>query len=108
MIVTTTSEVQGLRITRTFGLVRGNTIRAKHLGKDILAVLRFVVGGEVHEYTRMMAQAREQAMDRMIEEARSLGANGVICTRFQTSKIMSGASEILCYGTAVTLEREEG
>jgi len=108
MIVTTTSEVTGLRVIRTHGLVRGNTIRVKHLGKDILAMLRFLVGGEVREYTKMMGQAREQALDRMLEEARALGANGVICVRFQTSKIMAGASEILAYGTAVTLERDQG
>lgn len=106
MIVTTTSQVTGYRVVRNLGLVRGNTIRAKHLGKDILAMLRFLVGGEVREYTKMMGQAREQAIDRMIEEAHGLDANAVVCVRFQTSKIMSGASEILCYGTAVVLEPE--
>ncbi len=104
MIVVTTDDVEGQRVTRTLGLVRGNTIRTKHLGKDIVAMLRYLVGGEVREYTKMLAQAREQAIDRMVEEARALGADAVVCTRFQTSKIMSGASEILCYGTAVTLE----
>ncbi len=108
MMISTVDRVEGHRVARTLGLVRGNTIRTKHLGKDIVAWLRFLVGGEVREYTKMMAQAREQALDRMIEEARALGANGVIGMRFQTSKIMSGASEILCYGTAVILEREEG
>lgn len=109
MIVTTTSEITGYRITRNLGLVRGNTIRTKHFGKDILAKLRYLVGGEVREYTKMMAQSREQAIDRMIEEARALDADAVVCTRFQTSEIMSGASEILCYGTAVLLEPgEEG
>lgn len=108
MMISTVDRVEGHRVARTLGLVRGNTIRTKHLGKDIVAWLRFLVGGEVKEYTKMMAQAREQALDRMIEEARALGANGVIGMRFQTSKIMSGASEILCYGTAVILEREEG
>lgn len=108
MIVTTTADVTGHRIVRNLGLVRGNTIRAKHLGKDIVALLRHLVGGEVKEYTKMMGQAREQAIDRMSEEARALGANGIVCTRFQTSKIMSGASEILCYGTAVVLESLEG
>jgi uncharacterized protein YbjQ (UPF0145 family) len=107
MIVVTTHHVEGMRIARTFGLVRGNTIRTKHLGKDIVAMLRYLVGGEVREYTKMMAQSREQSIDRMIEEARALGANAVLCTRFQTSKIMSGAAEILCYGTAVLLEPEE-
>ena len=107
MIVTTVSELPGFQVTRALGLVRGNTIRAKHLGKDILAGLRFLVGGEIPEYTKMMAQAREQAIDRMTEEAAAMGANAVVCVRFQTSKIMAGASEILCYGTAVVLEREE-
>ncbi len=107
MIVVTTSQVQGYRVTRTLGLVRGNTIRTKHVGKDIVAMLRYLVGGEVREYTKMFAQSREQAIDRMIEEARALGADAVLTTRFQTSKIMSGASEILCYGTAVTLEPVE-
>jgi uncharacterized protein YbjQ (UPF0145 family) len=107
MIITTVSELPGFRVNRALGLVRGNTIRAKHLGKDILAGLRFLVGGEIPEYTKMMAQAREQAIDRMTEEAAAMGANAVICVRFQTSKIMAGASEILCYGTAVVLEREE-
>ncbi len=107
MVVTTTSEINGTRVRRTLGLVRGNTIRTKHLGKDILAWLRYLVGGEIPEYTKMMAQSREQALDRMVEEAEKLGANAVLCVRFQTSKIMSGASEILCYGTAVVLERDE-
>lgn len=108
MIVTTISEVPGARTTKALGLVRGNTIRTKHIGKDILAWLRFLVGGEIREYTTMMGQAREQALDRMLEEARGLGANAVICVRFQTSEIMSGASEILCYGTAVILEPDDG
>ncbi|TVP45183.1 MAG: YbjQ family protein [Gemmatimonadales bacterium] len=106
MIVTTTHQIPGFRAVRTCGLVRGSTIRTKHLGKDILARLRSIVGGEIHEYTKMMAQAREQAIDRMIEEAAALGANGVIGVHFQTSMVLSGASEILCYGTAVCLEPE--
>ena len=107
MIVVNTESVPGYEVEEVKGLVQGNTIRAKHLGKDILAGLRFLVGGEIPEYTKMMAQAREQAIDRMTEEAAAMGANAVICVRFQTSKIMAGASEILCYGTAVVLEREE-
>jgi uncharacterized protein YbjQ (UPF0145 family) len=106
MIVATTHQIPGFRTARTFGLVRGNTIRTKHLGKDILAGLRSLVGGEIPEYTKMLAQAREQAIDRMLEEARKLGANAVVGVHFQTSMIMSGASEILCYGTAVELEPE--
>lgn len=107
MVLTTTSSITGLKISRTHGLVRGNTIRTRHLGKDILAVLRNLVGGEVPEYTKMMGESREQAIDRMVEEAESLGANGIVCVRFQTSEIMKGASEIMCYGTAVTLEDDE-
>jgi uncharacterized protein YbjQ (UPF0145 family) len=104
MVITTTTEVPGYRASRTFGLVRGSTIRARHVGSDFVAWLRNLVGGEVHEYTKLMAEAREQAIDRMVEEARTLGANAVICVRFETMELMRGASEILCYGTAVTLE----
>jgi uncharacterized protein YbjQ (UPF0145 family) len=104
MILTTTSEIPGLKVVRTYGMVRGSTIRSRHLGKDILAVLRNLVGGEIHEYTSMLAEAREQSVDRMIEDAKMLGANAVICVRFQTSQVVSGAAELLCYGTAVTLE----
>lgn len=104
MIVTTTAEIPGHRITRTYGLVRGNTIRARHVGKDIMAALRNLAGGEVREYTKMLAEAREQAIDRMLEEADSLGANAVVAVRFQTSMVMTGAAEMLCYGTAVTIE----
>lgn len=106
MILTTTSAIPGYRIVRTHGLVRGNTIRARHLGRDVMAVLRNIAGGEVREYTKMLAEAREQAIDRMTEEADSLGANAVVEIRFQTSMVMSGAAEMLCYGTAVEVEPE--
>lgn len=106
MIVVTDRKIVGKRIVRTLGLVRGNTIRARHLGKDVLAILRNVVGGEISEYTKMMAEAREQAIDRMVEEAEELGGNAVICTRFATSMLMQGASELLAYGTAVVVEDE--
>ncbi len=106
MIVITDKRIVGKRIVRTLGLVRGNTIRARHLGKDLLAILRNVVGGEISEYTKMMAESREQAIDRMVEEAEELGANAVICTRFATSMLMQGASELLAYGTAVVVEDE--
>jgi len=106
MIVVTTGEIAGKRVVRTLGLARGNTIRARHLGKDIVAVLRNIVGGEVSEYTKMMAEAREQALDRMVEDARELGANAVINVRFMTSMLMQGAAELLAYGTAVILEDE--
>jgi uncharacterized protein YbjQ (UPF0145 family) len=104
MIVTTTGSVPGKQTVKTLGLVRGNTIRARHIGRDITAGLRSIVGGEVFEYTKMMAEAREQATDRMLEEARLLGANAVVEVRFTTSMVMSGAAEILCYGTAVMLD----
>ena len=107
MIVATTSTVAGKRVVRTLGLVRGNTIRSRHIGRDILAFLRNVVGGEVSEYTKLMAEAREQAIDRMIEEAESLGADAILGVRFQTTEMMQAAAELLAYGTAVLLEDEE-
>lgn len=106
MIIVTSGEVPGRRVIKSLGLVRGNTIRARFLGKDVMAVLRHIAGGEIREYTKMMAEAREQAIDRMIEDAEALGANAVIGVRFQTSMIMSGAAEILCYGTGVVTEAE--
>jgi uncharacterized protein YbjQ (UPF0145 family) len=106
MIVTTTGTLPGRRIVRTLGLVRGNTIRARHIGRDIGAALRSIVGGEVLEYTKMLAEAREQAIDRMTAEAERLGANAVVEVRFSTSMVMTGAAEILCYGTAVVHEEE--
>lgn len=106
MIVVTTDVVPGFRIVRAVGLVRGNTIRARHVGRDILAGLRNLAGGEVREYTKLMAESREQAIDRMVEEAEQLGADAVIGARFTTSMVMSTAAEILCFGTAVILEKE--
>ena len=103
MIVVTSEEVAGRRIVRTLGLVPGNTIRARHIGKDIKAALRGIVGGEVSEYTKLMAESREQALDRMVDEARSLGANAIVSARFQTSIIMTGAAELLAVGTAVVV-----
>lgn len=107
MIVVTTPDVAGARVTQTLGLVRGNSIRSRHVGKDILAFLRNLAGGEVHEYTKMMAEAREQAIDRMVEEAQAMGADAVVAVRFQTAEVMSGAAEMLCYGTAVRIDAEE-
>jgi len=101
MIVVTTEQIEGQRITETLGLVRGSTIRARHMGRDIMAGLRNIVGGEVKEYTLMLAQAREEAMQRMIEQAEKLGANAIVGTRFVTSMVMSGAAEMVAYGTAV-------
>jgi uncharacterized protein YbjQ (UPF0145 family) len=104
MTVVTASSVAGKRVVRTLGLVRGNTIRARHIGRDIVAGLRNIVGGEVSEYTKLMAEAREQALDRMVDEARSLGANTILDVRFTTSMVMKGAAELLAFGTAVIVE----
>ena len=104
MIVVTTPDLPGFQVVGVHGLVRGNTIRARHVGKDIMAILRNLAGGEIMEYTKMMAEAREQAIDRMLEEADALGANAVLAVRFQTAMVQSGAAEMLCYGTAVTVE----
>jgi uncharacterized protein YbjQ (UPF0145 family) len=107
VIVSASSEVAGHRVARTLGLVYGNTIRARHLGRDILAGLKNIVGGEIQDYTKMMAESREQAIDRMIAAASRLGANAVINVRFSTSYIMQSASEILVAGDAVILERAD-
>ena len=104
MIVTTSDNVQGREISQTVGLVKGSTIRARHLGKDIMAGLRGMVGGEISEYTKMMAEAREEAIQRMIEDAEKKGANAVVGMRFGTSMIMQNAAEVLAYGTGVVLE----
>ncbi|MBD3402522.1 heavy metal-binding domain-containing protein [candidate division GN15 bacterium] len=106
MIVVTSEYIQHKRIVRTLGLVRGNTIRARHLGRDIAAVFRNIVGGEIRDYTKLLGEAREQALDRMIDEARSLGGNAIIMARFSTSEVAQGAAEILVYGTAVIVEDE--
>jgi uncharacterized protein YbjQ (UPF0145 family) len=106
MIVVTTSEIQGKRIVKVLGLARGNTIRARHLGHDFMAGLRNLVGGEITDYTKMLAEAREQSLDRMKEDAQRLGGNAVICMRFSTSYVMGGAAELLAFGTAVVIEEE--
>ena len=104
MIVVTSSFIVEKKIVKTIGLVRGNTIRARNLGKDILAGLKNIVGGEIEEYTKLMAEAREQALDRLVASAEAMGANAVIDLRVTTSYIMGMASEILVYGTAVVVE----
>ena len=104
MIVATTETVAGKAIVQTLGIVRGNAIRARHIGKDIKALFRNIIGGEITEYTKLLAESREQAMDRMILQAEQMGANGVVEVRFATSMIMGGAAELLAYGTAVVLE----
>lgn len=107
MIIVSSSTIAGKKIVNTLGLVRGNTIRARHLGKDILALLKNIVGGEIEEYTKLMAEAREQAVDRMIAQATELGANAIVDVRFSTSYIMGAASEILAFGTAVSISPEK-
>ncbi len=104
MIVTTAEVVEGRRIRRVIGLVKGNTVRARFFVHDILAGLKNIIGGEISEYTKLLAQAREQALDRMVEDAQRQGANGVLAMRFTSASLMQGASEILAYGTAVELE----
>ena len=104
MIICTTPNIIGKTIIKTHGIARGNTVRARNLGRDIWAGLKNVVGGEISEYTRLQAQSREQAIQRMIADANSLGANGIVNVRITTSMIMQGCSEIMAYGTAVTLE----
>lgn len=104
MIITTTETISGKKVVKTLGLVKGNTIRARHLGRDIVAGLRNIVGGEITEYTKMLAESREQALDRMQAEAEKLGANAVVEMRFITASIMGGAAELLAYGTAVIVE----
>lgn len=104
MMIATTDSISDKKIKKTLGVVRGNTIRARHVGKDILAGLKNVFGGEIEEYTKLMAEAREQAIDRMTSSAEEMGANAVINVRFTTSFIMGAASEILAYGTAVIVE----
>nr|MEE4268335.1 YbjQ family protein [Candidatus Krumholzibacteria bacterium] len=103
-LVTTTHTVAGKKIVRTIGLVRGNTIRARHLGHDFMAGLKNMVGGEIGDYTKMIAECREEALDRMVAEARANGANAVVGVRFATSEMMEHAAELLAYGTAVVIE----
>lgn len=104
MIIATTDDLTGRRIVKVLGLVRGNTIRARHIGRDIGALVRNITGGEVHEYTKLLAESREQSIDRMVEDAERLGANAVVGVRFSTSMVMSAAAETMCYGTAVVVE----
>lgn len=104
ILLTTAEDLKDRKIVKTIGLVKGSTIRARHIGKDIQALLRNVVGGEVKEYTQLMAESREQAIERMTAEAKNVGANAVVGVRFTTSMVMSGAAEFLVYGTAVVVE----
>ena len=104
MIITTSEQVEGKKVNKTIGMVKGSTIRAKHIGKDIMAAFRGMAGGEISEYTKMMAEAREEALNRMIEVAEKEGANAIIAVRFGTSMVMQNAAEVLAYGTGVVLE----
>ncbi len=104
MIVVTTNDVPGKKILEIFGVARGSTIRCKAIGEDLLATLRNLTGGEITEYTSMIAEAREQAFDRMVEHAEKMGANAVVAMRFSTTEVVQGAAEILAYGTAVRVE----
>ena len=103
MIVVTTETIHGRDIIETLGLVRGNMIRARNVGRDIVAGLKTLVGGEIHEYAELMGEAREQALDRMVEEARGLGADAIFNVRFSASVIIGGAAEMLAYSTAVKI-----
>ena len=104
MLIVTTFDVPNKQIIKTLGIVKGNTIRARHIGKDIMAGLRGIVGGELHEYTKLLAESREQAIDRMVEDAEALGANAIIGMSFTTSVMAQGSAELMAYGTAVLIE----
>ncbi len=107
MLMTSQDTFAEYRITETLGVVRGNTVRARHVGKDIIAALRNIVGGEIIEYTKLMAETREQSLDRMVAEAERMNADGIVTLRFVTSMIAQGAAELLVYGTAVKLGGKE-
>lgn len=106
MILVTTDFVVGRQIVATLGVARGNTIRSKHVGKDIMAGLRTIVGGELKEYTEMLTESRNEAINRLEAHARSMGADAVVGVRFVTSQVMAGAAELLAYGTAVKLSHD--
>jgi len=107
MILVNTDDIPHKTVVKSLGLVEGNTIRARNIGRDIVAVFKNLVGGEIEEYTKLLAQAREQALDRMRASAEELGANAIIGVRFSTSYIMQNAAEVLVYGTAVIIEEDE-
>lgn len=104
MILSTTFDVHGRQVAQQLGLVRGNVVRSRFIGRDLVAGLRMIVGGEIHEYTKLLAESREQALDRMVEQARALGADAIVGVRFETTDAGQGqATEVLAYGTAVKL-----
>ena len=104
MIIVTTEQIPNKTILETLGIARGSTVRAQNIGKDIFAGLKNIIGGEISEYTKLQAQSREQALKRMVDDAESLGANAIVNVRLTTSMVMQGCSEILAYGTAVTIK----
>jgi uncharacterized protein YbjQ (UPF0145 family) len=106
VILCSTDTIPGKKIVKVFGLVRGNTIRARHVGRDIMAAFKHLAGGEISDYTKMMAETREQALDRLTEDAEALGANAIVGLHFMTTSMMQGAAEFLVYGTAVICEDE--
>ena len=106
MLVVTSPDIPGRAIIKTLGIVRGSSIRARHIGKDIIAGLRNIVGGEIHEYGKLLAESREQALDRMTKNAEEIGGNAIISMQFTTSVLMGGAAEMMAYGTAVVIEEE--
>jgi uncharacterized protein YbjQ (UPF0145 family) len=106
MILTSTDEIKGMKITEVIGLIKGNTVRARHIGQDLIAVMRNIVGGEVYNYTKLIAESREQAIDRMIAQAEAQGANAIVGVRLITATIMQGAAELLAFGTAVKVVKE--
>ncbi len=107
MLLTSQDNFSEYEIVETLGIVKGNTVRARHVGKDVLAGFRNIVGGEIEEYTKLLAESREQSIDRMIESAKSLGADGIVCIRFTTSSIMQSAAEMFVFGTAVKLKKKK-
>ncbi len=107
MMIVTSSQIAGQKVVKTLGMVKGNSIRARSVGKDILAGLKTLVGGEIEEYTKLIAETREQALDRMKAEAEAMAANAIVDVRFATSEVMGAAAEILAFGTAVITEPEQ-
>jgi len=106
MILVNTEDIAHKKVVKSLGLVRGNTIRSRNIGRDIVAIFKNMVGGEIEEYTKLLGESREQALDRMVAEAEEMGANAIVNIRFSTSEIMNGAAEIMAYGTAVIVEDE--
>ena len=104
MLLVTTNDIENKKVTKTLGLVFGACVQTRHIGKDIGASLRTIVGGEVKGYTEMIESSKQIALDRIIEQAKKLGANAIVCIRFGTTQTMPGASEIICYGSAVYVE----